>query len=164
MTSSAPPPPPELEPAPPPPPPPPRVHRPPPVPELLRPRHLPRHRARGGNVDVGWGERDGGREGGFNGRGREGDVGTWGYTAPMRPAPAWQLLHNVPEWKRAKESKKGTWRVSCPCECEVCIIFYPVFARRSRELRELCCAFANASCSVRHADSRILHEVRATFA
>ena len=68
--------PPEVEPAPPP-----RVHTPPPVPLPLRPRHLPRPRARGGHLDVEWGVRDGGHEGGFNGRGRGGDEGTWGYTA-----------------------------------------------------------------------------------
>ena len=50
--------------------------------------------------------------------------------------PAWPLLHVVPEWKRAKESKKGTWTVTCRCECEVCIVFYPVLARSSRELRD----------------------------
>ena len=55
---------------------------------------------------------------------------------PLRPAPAWQLLHVVPEWKRAKEGKKGTWTVTCLCECEVCIVFYPVFARTLRELRD----------------------------
>ena len=62
---------------------------------------------------------------------------TWALGAtltPTRPAPAWRLLHAVPEWKRAKESKKGTWTVICPCECEVCIVFYPVFARSSREV------------------------------
>ena len=48
---------------------------------------------------------------------------------PTPPAPAWRLIHAVPEWKRAKESKKGTWNVTCPCECEVCIVFYPVFTR-----------------------------------
>ena len=52
--------------------------------------------------------------------------------SPTCPAPAWQLLHAVPEWKRAKESKKGTCTVTCPCECEVCIVLYPVFARTSR--------------------------------
>ena len=70
----------------------------------------------------------------------DGDVEvTWALGAtlpPTRPAPAWQLLHAVPEWKRAKESKKGTWTVTCPYECEVCIVFYPVFARSSRELRD----------------------------
>ena len=60
---------------------------------------------------------------------------TWalGATLPhTRPASSWRLLHAVPEWKRAKESKKGTWTVTCPCECEVCIVFYPVFARSSQ--------------------------------
>ena len=51
---------------------------------------------------------------------------------PTRPAPARQLLHAVPEWKRAKESKKGTWTVTWPCESKVCIVFYPVFARSSQ--------------------------------
>ena len=58
---------------------------------------------------------------------------------PTRPAPAWRLLHAVPEWKRAKESKKGTSSVMCPCECEVCIVFYPVFARSS----QLCASHSN---------------------
>ena len=60
---------------------------------------------------------------------------TWALGAippPSRPAPAWQLLHAEPAWKRAKDSNKGTWTVTCPCECEVCIVFYPVFARSSR--------------------------------
>ena len=60
---------------------------------------------------------------------------TWALGAilpPTRPAPAWRLLHAEPAWKRAKESKKGTWTVTCPCECEVCIVFCPVFARSSR--------------------------------
>ena len=69
---------------------------------------------------------------------------------PTRPAPAWRLLHAVPEWKRAKESKKGTWTVTCPCECEVCIVFYPVFARSGREVRNCVlriqkCSFGNSS-------------------
>ena len=42
----------------------------------LRPRNLPRHRARGGHLDLEWGARDEGHEGGFNGRRRGGDVGT----------------------------------------------------------------------------------------
>ena len=54
---------------------------------------------------------------------------------PTRPAPAWRPLHFVLECKRGKESKKGTWTVTCPCECEVCIVSYPVFARSSREVR-----------------------------
>ena len=71
----------------------------------------------------------------------DGDVEvTWALGAtlpPMRPALAWQLLHAVPEWKRAKESKKGTWVVTCLCECEVCIVFlYPVFTRSSRKLQD----------------------------
>ena len=66
---------------------PPRVHTPPSGPEPLLPRHLPRHRARGGNLDVEWGVRDAGREGGLDGQGRGGDVGTWGYTAPPRARP-----------------------------------------------------------------------------
>ena len=119
--------PPEVEPGPP------CVHTPPPVPEPLRPRHLRRHRARGGNLDVEWGVREGGREGGFDGRGRGGDVGTWGYTAPHAPGPR---LAAAPRCRRAKESKKGTWTVTCPCECEVCMVFYPVFTRSSRELRD----------------------------
>ena len=45
---------------------------------------------------------------------------------PTRPAPACQLLHAEPHWKRAKEAKKGMWTVTCPCGCEVCIVFYPV--------------------------------------
>ena len=73
---------------------------------------------------------------------------------PTRPAPAWRLLHAVPEWKRAKESKKVTWTVTCPCECEVCIVFYPVFARSSREVRNRVlririCSFTNFSRSLR---------------
>ena len=28
-----------------------------------------------------------------------------------------------------------TWTVTCPCECEVCIVLYPIFARISREAR-----------------------------
>ena len=88
---------------------------------------------------------------------------TWALGAtlpPTRPAPAWRLLHAVPEWKRAKESKKGTWTVTCPCECEVCIVFYPVFARSSREVRNcvLCiriCSFGNLLRSSR--------ELRANF-
>ena len=51
---------------------------------------------------------------------------------PSRAAPARQLLHAEPAWKRATESKKGTWTVTCAFECEVCIVFYPVFARSSR--------------------------------
>ena len=66
---------------------PPRVHTPPPNPLLPRPRHLPRHRARGGHLDVEWGVRDVGREGGFNGRGRGGDIGAWSYTAPHTSCP-----------------------------------------------------------------------------
>ena len=65
---------------------------------------------------------------------------TWALGAilpPTRPAPAWRLLHAEPAWKRAKESKKGTWTVTCPCECEVCIVFYPIFARSSREVRDI---------------------------
>ena len=57
----------------------------------------------------------------------DGDVEvTWALRAtlpPTRPAPARQVLHTVPGWKRAKESKKGTWTVTCPRECEVCIVF-----------------------------------------
>ena len=34
-----------------------------------------------------WGVRDGGREGGFDGRGRGGDVGTGGYAAPHASGP-----------------------------------------------------------------------------
>ena len=88
---------------------------------------------------------------------------TWALGAtlpPTRPAPAWRLLHAVPEWKRAKESKKGTWIVTCPCECEVCIVFGPVFARSSREvchpvLRVRICSFTNFTRSSR--------EIRANF-
>ena len=32
-------------------------------------------------------DEDGGREGGFNGRGGGRDVGIWGYTAPHTPCP-----------------------------------------------------------------------------
>ena len=63
---------------------------------------------------------------------------TWALGAtlpPTRPAPAGRLLHAVPEWNRAKESKKGMWTVACPCEWEVRMVFYPVFARSSREVR-----------------------------
>ena len=82
---------------------------------------------------------------------------TWALGAtlpPTRPAPAWRLLHAVPEWERAKEYKKGTWTVTCPCECEVCIVFYPVFARSSREVRNCVlririCSFGNLSRSSR---------------
>ena len=102
----------------------------------------------------------------------DGDVEvTWALGAilpPTRPAPAWRLLHIQPAWKRAKESKKGTWRVTCPCECAVCVVFYPIFARSSRKVRANfatpCCAFANASDSVRHTASRIWREVRANLA
>ena len=70
----------------------------------------------------------------------DGDVEvTWALGAtlpPTRLAPASQLLRAVREWKRAKESQKGTWTVTCPCECEVCIVFYPVFVRSTRELRD----------------------------
>ena len=70
----------------------------------------------------------------------DGDVEvTWALGAtlpPTRPAPAWQLLHAVPEWKQAKESKKEMWTMTCQCECEVCIVFYPVFAQSLRELRD----------------------------
>ena len=62
---------------------------------------------------------------------------TWALGAilpPTRRAPVWQLLHAEPALKRAKGSKKGTWTVTSPCECEVCIVFYPVFGRSSREL------------------------------
>ena len=31
---------------------------------------------------------------------------------PTRPAPARQLLHAVPDWKRTKESNKGTLTVT----------------------------------------------------
>ena len=91
---------------------------------------------------------------------------TWALGAtlpPMRPAPAWQLLPAVREWKQAKESKNGTWTVTCPCEWEVCIVFYPVFTRSSCDVRAnfatLCCTFAKASDSVRHVESRISREV-----
>ena len=88
---------------------------------------------------------------------------TWALGAtlpPTRPAPAWRLLHAVPKWERAKESKKGAWPVTCPCECEVCIVFFPVFARSSREVRKRVvhiriCSFTNFSRSSR--------EVRANF-
>ena len=100
----------------------------------------------------------------------DGEV-TWALGAtlpPTCPAPAWYLLHAVPEWKRAKESKKGTWTVTCPCECEVCIVFYPVFTRSWCDLcanfTTLCCAFANSSDSVKHADSRVLREFCPNFA
>ena len=69
---------------------------------------------------------------------------------PTRPAPAWRLLQVEPAWKRATDSKKGTWTVNCPCECEVCIVFYPIFARMSREVRDIvlrirkCFRFAQA--------------------
>ena len=60
----------------------------------------------------------------------DGDVEvTWalGATLPLgRPVPAWQLLHAMPAWKRAKESKRGTWTVTCPCECQVCIVLFIV--------------------------------------
>ena len=66
----------------------------------------------------------------------DGDVEvTWALGAilpPTRSAPAWPLLHAEPAWKRAKASKKGTWTVTCPCEYEVCIVFYPIFAPSSR--------------------------------
>ena len=70
----------------------------------------------------------------------DGDVEvTWALGAilpPTRPAPAWQLLHAVLAWKPAKESKKGTWKVTCPCECELCTALLPriraKFARTSR--------------------------------
>ena len=55
---------------------------------------------------------------------------TWALGAILpgtRPAPAWQLFHAEPAWRR-EESKKRTWTVTCPCECEVCIVFYHVFA------------------------------------
>ena len=81
------------------------------------------------------------------GNSTDGDVEvTWALGAtlpPTRPAPAWQPLHAVPEWKRAKEFKKGTWTVTCPCECEVCIVFYPVSARSGRELRDTVLAIRN---------------------
>ena len=87
-------------------------------------------------------------------------MGTWGYAAPHAPGPAWRLLHAVPEWKRAKESKKGTWTLTCPCECEVCIVFYPLFAQswrgvRNCVLRIRICSFTNFSRSSR--------ELRANF-
>ena len=136
---------------------PPRVHTPPPVPLPLRPRHLPRHCARGGHLI--W-------NGAYEmevmkGDPTDGDVEvTWALGAmlsPTRPALAWQLIHGELAWKRAKESKKAKWTVTCLCECEVCIVFYPVFAQNWREVRAnfatLCCAFANASDSVRHANS-----------
>ena len=88
---------------------------------------------------------------------------TWALGAtlpPTRPAPAWQLLHAVPEWKRAKESKKGTWTVTCPCECEVCIVFYLVFARSSREVRN--CVLRIGLCSFTNF-SRSSPELRANF-
>ena len=88
---------------------------------------------------------------------------TWALGAtlpPTRPAPARRLLHAVPEWKRAKESKKGTWTVTCPCECEVCIVFYPVFARSSREVRN--CVFRIRICSFGNS-WRSSREVRANF-
>ena len=73
----------------------------------------------------------------------DGDAGvTWSLRAtlsPTRPAPAWRLLHAVPDGKRAKESKKGTWTLTCPCECEVCIVFYPVCARSL----QLCASHSN---------------------
>ena len=47
-----------------------------------------------------------------NGDSTDGDLEVmWALEAivpPTRPAPAWQLLHVEPAWKRAKESKKGT--------------------------------------------------------
>ena len=64
---------------------------------------------------------------------------TWALGAalpPTSPAPAWQLLHAAPGWKRTKESKKGTRTVTSLCECEVCIVFYLVLARSSREVRD----------------------------
>ena len=66
---------------------PPGVHTPSPVPLPLRAGHLPRHRAPGGNPYVERGVRDGGGEGGLDGRGRRGDMGTWGYDAPHAPGP-----------------------------------------------------------------------------
>ena len=96
---------------------------------------------------------------------------TWPLEAtlpPTRPAPGWQLLHALPEWKRAKESKKGKWTVTCPCELEVCIVFYPVFARNSRELRDTvlrirkCFTFGRACRFTNFA--RISREVRTNFA
>ena len=87
-------------------------------------------------------------------------VVTWALGAtlpPTHPAPAWQLLHAVLEWKRAKESKKGTWTVTCPCECEVCIVFYPVFARTLRH-----CAAHSQMLQIR--SGMQIHEFRAKFA
>ena len=80
---------------------------------------------------------------------------------PTHPAPAWRLLHPVAEWKRAKKPKKGTWTVSCPCECEVCIVFYPVFARSSRERRA---KVATVCFAFEYAHSGICGEVCANFA
>ena len=74
-----------------------------------------------------------------------------------RPAPAWQLLHAVPELKRAKKTKKGTWTVTGPCECEVCKVFYPVFARSSRH-------YAAHSQMLQIWSGMLIHEFCAKFA
>ena len=73
---------------------------------------------------------------------------------PTRPAFAYQLLHSVLAWKRAKESKKGMWTVTCPCECEVCIVFYPVPSRP--------CAAHSQMLQIR--PGMQIHEVRTNFA
>ena len=89
----------------------------------------------------------------------DGEV-TWALGAtlpPTRPAPALQLLHAMPEWRRAKESKKGMWTMTCPCEFEVCIVFYPVFAQTSRH-----CAAHSQMLQIR--SGMHIHEFRAKLA
>ena len=75
---------------------------------------------------------------------------TWALGAtlpPTRPAPAWRLLHAVPEWKLAKESKKGT--------CARVNVRYALFSTpysrevRSCMLRIQICSFTNFSRSSR---------------
>ena len=91
----------------------------------------------------------------------DGDVEvTWALGAilpPTHPDPAWRLLHTEPAWNRAKDSKKQTWTVTSPCECEVCIVFYPVFARSLRH----CAAHSQ---KLRISSGMHIHEFRAEFA
>ena len=92
---------------------------------------------------------------------------TWALGAilpPTRPAPAWWLLHAEPAWKRAKESKKGTWTVTYPCECDYALSSTPYSREVCANFATLCCAFANASDSVKHADSQIWRGVRSNLA
>ena len=87
-------------------------------------------------------------------------MGTWGYAALHAPGPRMAAATRSPEWKLAKESKKGTWTVTCPCECEVCIVFYPVFARSS----QLCASHSNMLIQDFVAKlARTSREVRANF-